>query len=139
MSREMRLRSPSMAWARMWRSRNRFCKRLPEMADDALQPLQILREKPPVRVPQQKAADGLAAEVKRHAQNRAPAKFLPHGARQARQILQTAPILAIPAEAVASSFQLIPANAGVRLIEQEAVAAIHGKVFRRKARIVPGT
>ena len=70
--------------------------------------------------------------------NRAPAQLLPHGARQARQILQAAPIVAIPAETLAGSLQLIPANAGVGLVEQEAVAAIHGEIFRRKARIVPG-
>ena len=67
-----------------------------------------------------------------------PAQFLAHGPRQPRQILQAAPIFSIPAETVAGALELIPANAGVGMVEQEAVAARDGKIFRREARIVAG-
>src|SRR5450759_243182 len=73
-----------------------------------------------------------------HPQNRPPSKFLPHGAGQPREILQATPILPIPAKAVTSAFELVPAYAGIRMIEQKAVAPGDGHVFRCEPRIVSG-
>jgi hypothetical protein len=113
-------------------------QRLPDVPDNAFQPSQVLREEPPARIAKHETTDWVACEIERDTQDRVPAKLLPHGARQARQILQAAPISAIPAETLAGSLKLIPAHAGIRLIEQEAVAAIHGEIFWRKARSVSG-
>src|ERR1019366_5744956 len=73
-----------------------------------------------------------------HPQNRPPSKFLPHGAGQPREILQAAPVLAIPAKAVTCSLELVPTYTCIWMIEQKAVAPGDGQVFRCEARIVPG-
>src|SRR5580704_13455568 len=89
-------------------------------------------------VSEHEAADWLASQVHGDTQDGLPAKFLPHRAWQARQILQAAPILAIPAKTFARPLQAVPAHAGVRVIEQEAIAPVYWQVFRRQARIVAG-
>src|SRR5579863_7512147 len=113
-------------------------QRLPQVTDDPFEPVQVLGKKSTVRIAEHEASSRVAPEVKRNPNDRSPAQLLPHGTRQARQVLEAAPILPIPAEAIAGALQLIPAYAGVRLVEEEAVAPVHGEVFRCKARLIPG-
>src|SRR5882757_10552024 len=114
-------------------------KRRTEVADDSFEPLQILGEEPAMRVAKHDAACRLAGQIKRDPENGFPAEFLTHGPWKARKIFQGTSGFAVPAETVARAFQLIPADAGVGMIEQEAVAARDGQVLRRQAGFVPST
>jgi hypothetical protein len=113
-------------------------ERLPEVPDNSLKPLQILRDKAAACIPKQEPAYGLPPEVESHSENGAPPQLLPHGTRESRQVLKAAPILPIPAEPVAGAFKLVPTDAGVWLVEQETITSGYGKVFGRKAGIVSG-
>ena len=132
----MRLRSPSMARARRWRSKKSSAAAA-QMPYNPFEPMQILRKKSPVGIAEHNSADRMPAEIERHSENGAPAQLLPHGYRQTGQILRRPPVLAIPAESISGPFQLVPADARFGRSSRNPSLRFTGKFFGQ-ARFVAG-
>ena len=72
----------------------------------------------------------MPAQIQRDSHNRPPTQFLPHWAGQTRQILQAASVFSVPAEAIPGALQVVPAYAGIGMVEQKTITPSHGQVFR---------
>ena len=104
-----------------------------DVAGDALEPGEVGALEGLAGVDEEEAAGGLATLVKGHRHHGAHIELLLGGAGEAREGVEAAPIAAVPAEAAAGAFEVVPADGGVHVVEKETVGAGEGVAFGDEA------